>query len=119
MANQLKDWKDDYDWKNAFSMAVDGIECPYDVRGPIENVRRVIACDEGENDGAEWIAVVEWSDGKFAVMAAGCDYTGWDCQAGGTIEFYDSEEVALVELTPEQAARLGVPHDANKGGPDA
>jgi hypothetical protein len=107
MATALEDFKADGDWQNAFGAKH---------RGPIENVTRVIYAAEGENDEDDWLAVVEWSgdEGRFAVMSAGCDYTGWDCQASGTIEFYPSEATALSDLTPEQAKRLGLPHDADK-----
>lgn len=120
VGKELEAWKSICDWKCAFYEAMHGRYFGYrpedDEVGPIVNVIRVVVCDEGDNDGPEWVAVVEWSgpEGKFAVMAAGCDYTGWDCQAGGAIEFYDSEGMALTELTPEQAERLGVPHDANR-----
>lgn len=109
----LKAFKDDYDWQHAFYEAEFHCCKPH---GPVpesvlNSVVRVVACAEGENDGPEWLAVVELQDGRFAVMAAGCDYTGWDCQASGTLEFYPSEGMALTDLTPEQAARLGVSHD--------
>jgi hypothetical protein len=114
MATSLEDFKADYDWRSAFHEAVYHSCGSYDVIGPIENVTRVIHSIEGENDEADWLAIVEWSgpEGKFAVMSAGCDYTGWDCRAGGSIDFYESAAVALSSLTPEQARRLGLPHDA-------
>jgi hypothetical protein len=116
----LEDFKSDFDWQHAFYEAFHGADGPsYDAppgeRGPIENVVRVIHSIAGENDEAAWLAVVEWSgeQGAFAVMEAGCDYTGWDCQASGAIDYYPSLEVALSSLTPEQARRLGLPHDAD------
>jgi hypothetical protein len=101
---ELENWKNDDDWKEAFATS------GYD----IQNVTKVIVCDEGENDGDNWIAIVKWNGvkGKYAIIDAGCDFTGWDCQGWGNIEFFDSEEVAKVHLTPEQATRLGVDHDA-------
>jgi uncharacterized protein (TIGR02996 family) len=42
------------------------------------DVKRVIALSEGERDEKEWIVVGELWDGRFFVIAAGCDYTGWD-----------------------------------------
>ena len=121
----LISFKDNYDWQHAFYEAANGDCKSYDEIGPIQHVEEVIACDEGENDGAEWIAIVKLvpetslhknitENGPFAIIVAGCDYTGWDCQASGYIEYHESLEVALTDLTPEQASRLGYPHDANK-----
>lgn len=42
------------------------------------DVRRIIAMQDGENDGPDWIAVGELWDGRFFVVRGGCDYTGWD-----------------------------------------
>jgi hypothetical protein len=111
---ELDAFMEDYDWRSAFGESL--VDC-YDDKESVKNVVRVIASAEGENDGENWLAIVEWSgnEGKFAVMEAGCCYTGWDCRGGGTIEFYDSKEVACVEITPEQAGRLGLPHDGHKG----
>jgi hypothetical protein len=41
---------------------------------------------QGENDGRNWLWAVQFEgayDGDWWVLCAGCDYTGWDCQAGG------------------------------------
>jgi len=110
----LEDFKNDRDWQCAFYEAEEGQYGPaYNLgRGPIEDVVKVIACDAGENDTSEWIAVVHLKDGRYAVMAAGCDYTGWDCQASGTMEYHSALGLATTDLTPEQAERLGFDHDA-------
>jgi hypothetical protein len=42
------------------------------------DVAEVIATDDGENDGPEWLGVFLLRDGRYAVLRAGCDYTGWD-----------------------------------------
>lgn len=47
----------------------------------IEDVERVLAVWEGENDGDDWRWVLELNDGLFAFLQGGCDYTGWDCQS--------------------------------------
>jgi hypothetical protein len=41
------------------------------------SIAEVIAEEEGENDGNEWIAVAILKDGRVAHLSAGCDYTGW------------------------------------------
>lgn len=112
----LNDFKADWDWRHAFYEAVSGY-CGdvVDSLGPIESVTKVHYASEGENDGDSWIAVVEWSgeEGGFAVVDAGCDCTGWDCQASGFIDYYPSLSLAISSLTPEQARRFGLPHDAD------
>ena len=109
----LKEFRDGSDWQYAFHEARYGCCGPED----LSCVAEVIAADPGDNDGPEWIAVVRldgtgWSEGlpQFCVMRAGCDYTGWDCQAGGKVEFYETREEALspLTLTAEELARLGM-----------
>ncbi len=43
-----------------------------------EDVAEIIALDGGEPDGNDWIGVFRLSDGRFATVEGGCDYTGWD-----------------------------------------
>lgn len=78
------------DWQHAFQ------EASCDIRPALPNddvslkpftvadVAKIIAYSEGENDGQNWLMLVKLNDGRFAFIDAGCDYTGWDCQAGGT-----------------------------------
>jgi hypothetical protein len=50
----------------------------------IEEVEKVLAVWEGENDGDDWRWVLKMkkgSKGKFVFLQGGCDYTGWDCQS--------------------------------------
>lgn len=63
------------------------------------DVKRVIALSNGENDVAEWLVAVELHDGRFGFVAAGCDYTGWDCQAGGH---------ACIAATEDDLIRFGI-----------
>lgn len=44
----------------------------------IERVDRILAVWEGERDGDDWRWVVSLTDGKYAFIQGGCDYTGWD-----------------------------------------
>lgn len=112
MAISVEDMKADYDWCAAFSEAIGNGYRHYDEGEPhpIQNVTHVYASDPGENDGADWIAIVGWGgpEGAFAVMRAGCDYTGWDCRASGKIEFYATlrEAVGKLTLTREEQQRL-------------
>src|SRR5262245_39586798 len=102
--------RDDYDWQRAFEYAGGGLvpdsdghtmspegnaggSVPHRCEGAtcseatfnLGDVDEVLAADAGENDGAEWVAVVKLTDGRYAYLEAGCDYTGWDCQAGGSV----------------------------------
>lgn len=99
---------EDYSWKNAFGYAIDegspviGYEGSLKGFGP-EDVREVIACDEGENDGPDWIALLKLKDGRYAFLSAGCDYTGWDCQAGGSTVIGDQLQHLIRFGVPEEA----------------
>jgi hypothetical protein len=44
----------------------------------IADVETVIGAVEGEHDGDSWVIAVVLKDGRFAVLEASCDYTGWD-----------------------------------------
>ncbi len=91
---------DDYDWKEVWKYATPanvardpnipftdeelvacalmGISDPKVVRDHRpSDVSAVIALVEGENDGAEWLAVVRLTKGAFLYVHAGCDFTGW------------------------------------------
>jgi len=70
-------------WGNAFNEAFRG---QYgDGRDLLLDVEEVVATDEGENEERNWLGVFKMKKGKdyprekrFAVVRAGCDYTGWD-----------------------------------------
>lgn len=71
------DWANG-DWENALLEASNGQVAPSEIAA-------TIAASEGENDESNWIAIVRLADGRLAFVDAGCDYTGWDCQAWGSI----------------------------------
>lgn len=73
-----------------------------------EDVAEVLAMEEGENDGANWLMVVKLKDGRYSFLSAGCDYTGWDCQAGGSSdEKATLEELIRMGMGQEDRDRLG------------
>ena len=82
-------FRNDYDWKCVFAYACgDHVStCLGSTVSPdpftIDDVERVIAFDNGENDGASWITILFLKDKRFAFLTAGCDYTGWGCQESG------------------------------------
>jgi hypothetical protein len=95
----------DYSWWEAFGYADDF---------GIGDVAEVLRKEDGENDGPEWIGVFRLKDGRFAYVAAGCDYTGWDCQAGGTGKaFATIKDCVVMGLTDEYRRRLGVRVDGD------
>ena len=75
---------EDYDWEQAFEVAQrdNPIAVIGDDQVPTspftrDDVARIIAKAEGENDGESWVGVFELKDGRFAYVTAWCDYTGW------------------------------------------
>jgi hypothetical protein len=116
---------DTYDWEEAFGYAgkEEGTCAYWQGRDPVktikfcnivseepfdrEDVEEIVAMDEGENDGSNWIGVFKLKDGRYATIDAGCDYTGWDCQAGGIAEVAGTlEEVIQYGLDDGQRKRL-------------
>lgn len=122
----VQELRDDYDWQQVFAYGgkpmvpdssgdtpsnyshattigcCEGAKCkpePFD----FNDVAEVIAAVDGQNDEANWIAVVKLSDGRLAFLDAGCDYTGWDCQSGGS---------ACVSHSLSNLARFGLTNDA-------
>jgi hypothetical protein len=86
----LEEMRDSYDWKEAWKYASPASN-PITrevVRGlTMEDAEEVIAFSDGENDERNWIGVFRLSDGSHLFLSAWCDYTGWDCQAGGSAEW--------------------------------
>ena len=78
---------DDYDWREAFDCGnppslVAGAFCTTDCFNR-EDVVRILELSDGINDGNPWVIAGELKDGRWFYLEAWCDYTGWDCQAGG------------------------------------
>lgn len=90
---------DTYDWEQAFTYA--------DFKR--EDVAEIIALHEGENDGPPWVILVKLNSGIFGYLEAGCDYTGWDCRAGGHSDRdADLANLIRMKLSKDNRARLGV-----------
>lgn len=108
---------DDYDWGNAFGedevkiipkpvINANGINISGINR---ESVKRIIASTLGERDGRSWTGIFELNDGRFISVCSWCDYTGWDCQAGGEIFVaYDEESIKKFGLSEEERKRLAI-----------
>lgn len=67
---------------------------------------------EGINDGDPWLCLfrVVKDDGQYTpwyALTAWCDFTGWDCRAGGACWMADSRENALqYGFTDEERERM-------------
>lgn len=73
-----------------------------------KDVAEVLAMDAGENDGANWLMVVKLKDGRFSFLSAGCDYTGWDCQAGGSSDEKETlDDLIRFGMGEDDRQRLG------------
>lgn len=97
------DWKTDYNWLEVLGFAgypkAESLRWPSLIEaGPASAVWRTpprpdegvaVALVEGENDEADWYGLFygihRAVDGApmWTFVQAGCDYTGWDCQADG------------------------------------
>lgn len=86
MAMSVEDLKESYDWAEVFGEGYGGNTTP-DVASldgtPTDSVLRkdveeVMASDDGESDGDEWLGVFRMKDGRFLAASGSCDYTGWD-----------------------------------------
>jgi len=72
------------------------------------DVQRIIAISDGVNDELDWIGLFELNDGRFAFVRAGCDFTGWGCQASGDAEVGSSvDDLVRLALNDEERRRLG------------
>lgn len=103
----------DGDWAEAFDVAMCSIShapgCTVSVgRFTRGDVAEVIATSDGEHEQENWIGVFRLDDGRFAFVSAGCDYTGWDCQASGSVTVADTlDRLALFALDDRDRERLG------------
>lgn len=83
----------DYDWVKVVAFGEDS--CP-DFKP--EEVDEVVWFVVGQNDGPEWVALCRMKNGRWALLAAGCDYTGWDCQSGGSATMCSDRDTAFGPL---------------------
>jgi len=118
-------WKENYDWRKAFEYAGPVVVSEYSSRDGSPDVKAVGECDtspftpedvvkvyamsEGENDGPSWIMWGKLEDGRYFFLIAGCDYTGWDCQAGGSA-FVSKQKGRLVDsaMGADDRQRFGI-----------
>ena len=67
----------------------------------VEDIEKVLAVWEGENDGDDWRWIIKLSKnsgdangGRFVFLEGGCDYTGWDCQSFAESNFAKTARMA-------------------------
>lgn len=89
----LDEMRTDSNWKEAFGFS----------GGDVDEVSDVLASVDGEKDGVNWVALFKLKDGSYAVLDAGCDYTGWDCEGWGEYR---------ISPTFDHAVRFGLTEDA-------
>lgn len=69
----------------------------------------VLRFSDGENDGADWVALYLLPDGRYVITSAGCDYSGWDCQSWGWAVASNSlRGLVRYGMTEEARQRLGL-----------
>ena len=98
----IEELKTDYDWKEAFE---------YSTFKPDE-ISEILFSEEGENDGESWVLICRLNNNNYAFLSAGCDYTGWDCQAGGESYMRESfDDLLRWDLTSRDRRRIGMTLD--------
>lgn len=67
----------------------------------------VLATVFGANDESSWHWLLALKDGTYAYANGACDYTGWDCQSGASIDFFLTleEAIAAVPLKDDYTQR--------------
>lgn len=105
---------DNYDWENAFAVAGDPKAVINSKEIGLEGINReevekIIGIIQGENDGPSWTGIFKLKDGRFISVCSYCDYTGWDCQAGGEIFVAkDEDSIKRFGLNEDERKRLGI-----------
>lgn len=107
---KIEDMREDYDWQQVFRytdnpsnpLTREIIHQAYQ----IDDIAEILATVDGENDGPDWVGAFLMKDGRYLLVRAGCDYTGWDCQAGGSAEWCSTAEELKAIATPEERERL-------------
>ena len=101
-----------YDWEEAFKFS-DGQNLDFlgdnnqknHIPFKISDIKKIISVSEGYNDGDNWIIFVKLKNGYYGFLSAGCDYTGWDCQASG---------FSYVSKSKKKIIRYGMGEDDRK-----
>ena len=99
----LEQMRESYDWNTDIGVM------SYAKEFKLDDVAEVIASHEGEGDGEDWIGVFKLKNGKYGLVIAGCDYTGWDWQAGGHSAVADTlDELVRFKMTTGERKYTGL-----------
>ena len=108
----LRELRDDWDWNEAFGRsgkASNPITREVEERQyKTGDVVEIVAISVGENDERPWVGLFLMDDGRYLFVDAWCDYTGWDCQSGGSAEWFRTKEEAVACISAEARERLGL-----------
>ncbi len=75
----------------------------------LDDVEEIYAYIDGEHDERDWVCYGLLKDGRYFSVRAGCDYTGWDCQASGMSSVAKTkEDIERFGLGVEERVILGV-----------
>jgi len=108
---------EDEDWERVFEYAAAGDifpAPPHDHRISLmgftrDDVKVIQHIREGENEILTWICIGQLKDGRWFNLEAGCDYTGWDCQASGrTVVAADYDTLVRLGCNQETRRLFGV-----------
>lgn len=74
-----------------------------------QDVVEILAAQNGDNTGPDWIMFGKLQDGRYFFVYAGCDYTGWGCgEGGGAYVSDDPDEIIRWAMTNDDRQRLGI-----------
>jgi len=115
---------DDSDWQEAFAYVgepntyhrahVNPVPGSAASNAPFSrvDVTLLLGLAEGERDGPNWVCAGRLSDKRWFCLRAGCDNTGWDCQASGHASVALSlGDLILLGMDPEERERCGLDID--------
>lgn len=84
-----------YDWEEAMRYS----------KFRFDQIDKILFAIEGDHEWPPWLLIVELKGGGYGALRAWCDYTGWDCQAGGESGIFETLELAynwLKDLDEEE-----------------
>ena len=97
------------DWEEAFKYAgelyVNAYGC-LSTSFTREDVIEIYGMDNGENDERPWRIYGRLNDNRYFYLEAGCDYTGWNCQADGSAWVSSTRNGIIREGLTEEARRI-------------
>ncbi len=112
---------DNYDFAEVFGEGSGGnctaimpSRCPVDDETPLgtfsrEDVGLICGIQDGENDERDWIVWGQLKDGRWFIARGGCDYTGWDCQAGNSGNVATTQaDIIRFGMSEDERERFGL-----------